>query len=444
MKSSGPGQQRDFRERGELQNGELQIHLDLVGGIAGDMFIAALLDAFPQHEARVLESIAALAAAFPVECALLAHTDSIVRGSRFRVEVAARRAGAAHAGVLRVAAHAHRSWREIRDRLLEAPLNPGAREHALGIFRLLADAEAQVHGVAADEVTFHEVGAHDSIADVVGAAALIDALGAQRWTASPAPLGKGHVSTEHGLLPVPAPATALLLRGLPTIDDGFAGERVTPTGAAILRYLCPPEEHPRSLPAEVRTLTATGTGFGARAIPGLSNHLRVLCFAAVDPARGGHRLIHVLEFEIDDQSGEDLATGLDRLRAHRGVLDVTHAPVFGKKGRMMAQVRVLARHAARDEVIEACFRETTTIGLRHRVVEGIGLERWTTDVSVEGQRLRVKLVTRPGGATAKAEADDVLAHAGHSRRAFLRRAAENQALAEIGGGSEGGVASHAS
>ncbi len=416
----------------------MQIHLDMVGGLAGDMFIAALLDAFPEHEARVLESIAALAEAFPVDCRLQKHTDSIVRGSRFRVEASTRReapnhAGVVAAGVQRSAArpHGHTSWRTIRESLVSAPLPAAVRAHALGIFQLVADAEAEVHGLKADDVAFHEVGAHDSVADIVGAATLIDALSASHWSASPAPLGRGRVMTDHGWLPVPAPATALLLRGQATIDDGFPGERVTPTGAAILRYLCPPGVGTAPAPAEARTLESTGTGFGSRQIPGLSNHLRVLCFAAGDAARGGHREIHVLEFEIDDQSGEDLATGLDRLRTHWGVLDVTHAPVFGKKGRMMAQVRVLARQAALADVIEACFRETTTIGLRHRVVHGIGLERRIKDVHVDGQRLRVKLVTRPGGATAKAEADDVLLHAGHSRRASLRQAAESIALADL-------------
>ncbi len=406
----------------------MQIHLDMLGGIAGDMFIAALLDAFPQHERRVLDAIAMLADDFPVDCQLLAYTDSIVRGSRFRVEASTRRVGTAHGGLGQ--AHAHTSWRAIRERLHSAPLSAAVRAHCLGMFQLIADAEAEVHGVVADAVAFHEVGAYDSIADIVGAATLIDAVGASRWTTSPAPLGRGRVMTEHGWLPVPAPATALLLRGQETIDDGFPGERVTPTGAAILRYLCPPSSEEASGGPAVRTLCASGIGFGSRSIRGLSNHLRVLCFAANDTARSSPRDIHVLEFEIDDQSGEELAAGLDRLRAHSGVLDVMHAPVFGKKGRMMASIRVLARQPSLSEVTEACFRETTTIGLRHRLVQGIGLERKIKDVSVEGQRLRVKLVTRPGGPTAKAESDDVLPHEGHSRRSFLRRTAERMALDE--------------
>jgi uncharacterized protein (DUF111 family) len=320
---------------------------------------------------------------------------------------------------------------------------------------LLAAAEACVHGVAPDAVEFHEVGAWDSIADIVGAATLIDAVGAARWTASAAPLGSGRVRTAHGWLPVPAPATTQLLLGLRTIDDGVPGERVTPTGAAILRYLCPPLTSPALRVCEDRMLIATGTGFGTRVLAGLSNHVRVLCFEPTESAAIDRRVdqrIDVLEFEVDDQSGEDLALGLDRLRAHRAVLDVTQCAVFGKKGRMSVHVQVLACEpqpakaanttdtadvadvadgggvADIDSVIDACFRETTTLGVRHQTVRRIGLRRRFSTARVGHQSVRVKLAERPGGMTAKAEADDVAAHEIHARRAALRSQAELAAL----------------
>jgi len=177
---------------------------------------------------------------------------------------------------------------------------------------------------------------------------------------------------------------------------------------------------------------ATGTGFGTRTLPGLSNHLRVMSFEGRDASNGNHRRIDVLEFEVDDQSGEDLAAGLDRLRTHDAVLDVTQTPSFGKKGRMMAHVRVLAGPGRVDEVIELCFRETTTIGLRRHTVHGIGLARRSKEVSVEGHRVRVKVVDRPGGRTAKAESDDVLTHDDHARRASLRSRAAEAILASEG------------
>ena len=411
----------------------MELHLDLVGGLAGDMFIAALLDAFPEHEPRVLSAIAAVQGN-QVKCALVAHGDGVLHGRRF--QVSSRQAAttplpyapqlAGHP------AHAHVTWASIRSQLQRASLPPTVRDVALALFQLLADAEGFVHGIAAEAVSFHEVGAWDSIADIVGAAALIEAVGATRWTASPAPLGSGRVNTAHGILPVPAAATVRLLLGMATLDDGIAGERITPTGAALLRLLCPPTAR-AAAPSRPRVLLASGTGFGTRRLPGLSNHVRVLCFAPVpvssaqDSGRS-RRLLHVLEYEIDDQSGEELAMGLERIRTHAGVLDVTQTPTFGKKGRMMIHVQVLARDGALDDVVEACFRETTTIGLRHRTVQGVGLERRLHRVAVDGQTLRVKVVARPGGATAKTEADDVRADEPHARRAALRAQAEALAL----------------
>jgi len=431
---------------------EVQVHLDLVGGLAGDMFAAALLDAFPEHEARVLAAVdAAFVADQPVTATLVSHGDGVFRGRRFLVarevqsqattEAAARLSLAPRTGRrgARAGSHEHATWRELRVGLERAAALPEAvRRHAIGIFQLLADAEARVHGIPADAVAFHEVGAWDSRADIVAAAALIDAIGASHWTSSPAPLGGGRAPSDHGLLPLPAPATAVLLEGFATIDDGIPGERVTPTGAAILRYLCSSDNSRRTSQPAVRTLLASGIGFGGRTLPGISNHTRVLVFearaAASTPAHGAAyaaqaREIHVVEFEVDDQSAEDLATGLERLRSLPAVLDVTHAPVFGKKGRMMAQIRVLARRGTLDEVVDACFRETTTIGLRHRLVQGIGLKRHIEQVTIDGHRLRVKLVERPGRVTAKAESDDLSAHEEHWRRAQLRARAESAALA---------------
>jgi len=431
---------------------EVQVHLDLVGGLAGDMFAAALLDAFPEHEARVLAAVdAAFVADQPVTATLVSHGDGVFRGRRFLVarevqsqattEAAARLSLAPRTGRrgARAGSHEHTTWRELRVGLERAAALPEAvRRHAIGIFQLLADAEARVHGIPADAVAFHEVGAWDSRADIVAAAALIDAIGASHWTSSPAPLGGGRAPSDHGLLPLPAPATAVLLEGFATIDDGIPGERVTPTGAAILRYLCSSDNSRRTSQPAVRTLLASGIGFGGRTLPGISNHTRVLVFearaAASTPAHGAAyaaqaREIHVVEFEVDDQSAEDLATGLERLRSLPAVLDVTHAPVFGKKGRMMAQIRVLARRGTLDEVVDACFRETTTIGLRHRLVQGIGLKRHIEQVTIDGHRLRVKLVERPGRVTAKAESDDLSAHEEHWRRAQLRARAESAALA---------------
>jgi uncharacterized protein (DUF111 family) len=268
----------------------------------------------------------------------------------------------------------------------------------------------------------------------VAAALMIARLSATRWSAGPLPLGGGRVKTAHGLLPVPAPATALLLRGLPTIDDGIQGERVTPTGAAVARYLLDGAARPYDAP---RTIRAVGTGFGARRFPGVSNCLRVLLFDEVSissPATSSilHEEVGVIEFEIDDQSPEDLSLGLDNLRALEGVLDVVQSAVFGKRGRVAVQVRILATPRRLDEVVRACFLETTTIGLRHHLVRRALLARRTEEVEVEGKRLRVKMAMRPDGqATGKAEAVDLAAETGRGARSALRSAGEAAALARL-------------
>ncbi len=390
----------------------MELHLDPVGGLAGDMFIAAMLDLFPEHEAGLHGSLARTGGLLAGVTARLApHNDGVLAGRRFLVE----RPGGAGGG------HDHVAWRRIREGLEASDLDPTVRGHAIAIFRHLAEAEARVHGVAVEAVSFHEVGAWDSIADIVGAAHLIAATGATRWTVGAVPLGSGRVRSAHGPLPVPAPATALLLQGFAVIDDGVGGERVTPTGAAILRHLC----GDTARPAQPRILGGTGVGFGTRILPGLSNCVRVLRFDPVEQSPGFDTdAVLVVECEIDDQSSEELALALDRLRAHPAVLDVIQAPVFGKKGRMMAHLRLLARPEARDEVLRLCFAETTTIGLRHSIQARAVLPRRMVEVEAGGRTVRVKAVDRPGGRTAKAEADDVVDLDGHAARKARRQAAE--------------------
>jgi hypothetical protein len=414
----------------------MHLRLDPVGGVAGDMFIAAILDAFPELEHGTVESIRAVLPDGQVTCRVTPHRDRVLRGSRFLVEERHHRHGhEADTGH----AHAHATWASIRARLQESQLDDAVRAHAIGIFALLAEAEARVHGVPVEDVAFHEVGAVDSIADIVGAAHLIAALGpAARWTAAPVPLGSGRVRTAHGLMPVPAPATALLLEGFAVVDDGIPGERVTPTGAAILRHLGCGAAESAGPHAGSRTLARSGTGFGTKELPGISNCLRLLASeeqpasAARPGAAASHAELAVLSFEVDDQSAEDLAIGLDRLRAVPSVADVIQMPAFGKKGRMAAHIRVLADPAGLDEAIAACFRETTTIGLRYQMVRGVALARRTDRVEVDGRPVRVKTVERPGGRTAKAETDDVADAAydgGRAARDRVRRGAEAEAQA---------------
>ncbi len=414
----------------------IHLHLDPLGGLAGDMFAAALLSAFPEHANLVADAVAK---AVPVRCRLLPHNDGVLAGLRFRVEGADGRPADAPAATIRSHTHdhghdhhhghdhAHRAWRQIRADLLSCGLDPAVLAPAVGIFSALADAEGRVHGVPADAVSFHEVGAADSIADIVAAATLIDAISATSWSISALPLGAGRIRTAHGLMPVPAPATVLLLDGFDMLDDGIPGERVTPTGAAILRYL-KDSGVLGSRPAG--RLAGCGIGFGTKTLPGTSNCVRVLVTETARPPKPatGHRTLAVIAFEVDDQSGEDLAAGLERIRAVDGVHDIVQMPAIGKKGRMAVHVQVLAAPDALPDVTAACFRETTTIGLRTHLVEGQALPRQTARVAVDGASVDVKLVERPDGRTGKAEADHLLGLPGHAARTRLRRQAEAMAM----------------
>ena len=386
------------------------IHFDPMGGIAGDMVCAALLDAFPEHLDGLKATVASLGP--PEGCAVgidVVHTP--LRGRRFRVTLPAR------------PDHRHRHWRDIRALLEERLTDDGVRGRALAIFARLAEAEARVHGVPVDEVEFHEVGDWDSIVDIVGAAYLLERLDVRGASCGPLPLGAGTVRTAHGELPVPAPATLQLLAGFAFHDDGIGGERVTPTGAAILAAL------PR-VPAAGGILRATGVGFGTRSLGTRPNCLRVLCFDETGLAIPGAAVEQLIElaFDVDDQSPEDLAAALERLRAAEGVLDVNALPQVGKLGRLAQGVRVLLRPEVLHAVVDRCLRETSTIGLRWYTVERLALARRQVEVEIEGWTLEVKIVERPGGPTAKVESRSLAGVADAAERARLRQLAVDAAL----------------
>jgi uncharacterized protein (DUF111 family) len=276
-----------------------------------------------------------------------------------------------------------------------------------------------VHGIKAEAVMFHEVGALDSVADIVAAAFLVEQVGASGWSTAPLPMGRGRIETAHGTLPVPAPAVVRLLEGFTVVDDGSVGERVTPTGAAILRHLAPAT----AVGGAPMRLLRSGAGLGTRNLPGMANALRVFAFAGPTAAAD---TVAVIEFEVDDQTPEDLGLGLERLRAMPGVLDVVQWGVVGKKGRVAVAVRVLARVEARQAVADACLMETRSIGLRWRIMNRQVLPR---EVVSAGDGVRVKRARRPDGLiTAKADADDVAGAGGFVARDQRRHAAERAAL----------------
>ena len=383
----------------------MHIHLDPVGGIAGDMFAAAMLDYHRDWQAPLYEAIRRSGLAPDLAVRALQHHDGCLTGHRFEVTEPT------HAD-----RHQHRHWRDIRQRLYDSELDTPVKQRAIAIFDLLAEAEAEVHGCEIDQVAFHEIGAWDSIADIVTAAWLIERSGTTTWSCSPLPLGRGRIDSDHGRLPVPAPATALLLRGFPVFDDGVEGERITPTGAAILKYL-DPSFAPRPTPS---VLLGRGYGFGTKTFPGFSNVLLVSLFER-QPSRAVDDSVVVCQFEVDDQTPEDLAVGLERLRQSPGIYDVTQAPVIGKKGRLAMHIQVLGEVSQIDAILERCLTETTTLGVRWHTVNRATLAREEHSHSLDGEPVRVKRAQRPGGArTRKVEMADLAGtpggHAGREQR----------------------------
>lgn len=394
----------------------MHLHLNPIGGLAGDMLCSALLDARPDLLPLVRATVGCLEMPVPVRIAL-ADAEGPLPGRRFLVTAEAHHPHD----------HPHHApYAEIRRLLQAAPLMDGVRERALRIFALLAEVEGQVHAVPADEVHFHEVGSWDSLADIVAAATLLDALGVCSVSCAPLPLGSGRVRTAHGWLPVPAPATVRLIEGLPVFDDGIPGERVTPTGAAILRALDPTPA------AGTGTLSGSGCGFGSRALQGIPNCLQVLLIAeSAHPLEAEQDQVVSLSFEVDDQTPEDFAIALDQLRAQAGTLSVTNLFVMGKAGRPTWRVELLGRPEHLEGLVAACFRETPTLGLRWQLLPRFVLPRWGRSVRLGDHTLGVKAAKRPGGATAKVEARDLAEVSGYGRREHLRQVGAASALEQV-------------
>ncbi len=373
------------------------IHLDLVGGLSGDMFISAMLDAFPDlggDLGKVIEQ-----AGFPDLVSLNSEpfNDGILTGTRFTVAAATQES------------HHHRHYSEIRDTLNHSGLDARTKQGALAMFHEIAVVEAAIHGKAVESVAFHEVGAWDSIADIVLASHLISCVDAT-WSISGIPAGSGFVETAHGRLPVPAPATARLLEGFALIDDGIDGERVTPTGAVIIRYLEPALRRP-----DGAVLQRTGYGFGTKKFPGISNTVRVSVFEMSTQESSGlpktwlEDTVMRLSFELDDLTPEALAQAVVRLRALDGVLDLTEQMVAGKKGRHAASLVLLVRPDYSDSVTAQCFDLTPTLGVRREEIRRAILPREEVVVFVRERQYRVKVAKRPSGYTAKVEMDDLIA-----------------------------------
>jgi uncharacterized protein (TIGR00299 family) protein len=287
----------------------------------------------------------------------------------------------------------HRSLSTILGIIEAAPLKDAVKQRAGRAFQLLGEAEAAIHSIPIEKVHFHEVGAVDTIVDIVCAAAGCEALRVDRWMASPLNVGSGTVKCEHGTLPVPAPATLALLGDAPVYAAGTPMERVTPTGAAVLRML---DVTYGTLPA--MHVEARGYGAGGRDTPGEPNLLRLLVGEAEERAESTEP-IAVIETVIDDATPQLLAY-VSELLMEAGAWDVYRAPVQMKKGRTGVQITVLASPEAMPALRDLLLRETTTIGLRWRMENKLALAREFVDVDTEWGKVRIKVARWPTGEVA--------------------------------------------
>ncbi len=347
-------------------------HFDCFSGISGDMTLGALIDVGVDAEAirKGLNSLG-----LPIE---------------LKVE-RVRKGGFASTFVFVEAPkeNRHRFLPEIEEILGRGALTEPQRDLALRIFRRLAEAEAAVHGMPVERVHFHEVGALDSIADIAGAAIGLDLLGVERFTSRSVPTGSGMVKCEHGLMPVPAPATAQLLKGVPLASSPTKAELTTPTGAAILTTVvgewC---EQP------VMTVERIGHGAGRREFVEHPNLLRL--FVGTSSQKADSDGVWMLETNLDDLPAEMIGYCSERLFA-AGALDVFAVPIFMKKNRPGVLLSVIAASASLPALEDILFRETATFGVRRYPVERHILERRVGSVQTPWGNLRVKIGQRGNG-----------------------------------------------
>lgn len=323
--------------------------------------------------------------------------------------------------------HGHRHLGDLIAMVEKAPLSSWVRERAVRAFELLGEAEGKVHGMPAREVALHEVGALDALVDIVGAIEGFEQLGVTRICSRPVALGDGWVRAAHGVMAVPAPATAILVEGLEIAPNGpVTGEATTPTGAVLLRVLsqgAPPERW--------RAIQGGAWGAGGRNPEAYPNALRLILAEGADEAGD----VVVLATDVDDLTPEYVESLRDGLLA-AGALDVQTWPTHGKKGRIGFRVEALAAPAAVAAVEEALFRHSTSAGLRRIRMERRTLPRRIIDVPAEdGSTVRVKLLDTGNGISAKPEYDDIIALAARTGRPahLLARELQERAMRSVAG-----------
>ena len=378
--------------------------VDATAGVAGDMLLAALIDA----GAPMAGTLAAVNAVAPESIELT--SAQVRRGGMRATKVDVKPV---------VTEHAHRSWHDIQTLIEQADLGMRIREQAQRVFLRLAEAEARVHGVAVSDVRFHEAGAWDSIADIVGVCAALDCLGVTSLSCSAVALGSGRVTVAHGELPVPVPAVLELSRGWRVLSGG-EGELATPTGLALLTAL---SEESRDLPA--MSVQAVGVGAGSRDVPGHPNVVRVVLGDRTDfPAGPGNpSVMSVLETNVDDMDPRVWPTVLASL-LEAGAADAWLVPIVMKKGRPAHTLAVLTPVSHRDVLRRLIFELTSTIGVREVAVTRTTLDRCWVPLPVTSGQVRIKVAHRGGQIVHATPEFDDAAEVAAARSVPVRRVLE--------------------
>lgn len=283
--------------------------------------------------------------------------------------------------------HGHRHLSEIQEIIRKADLSSSARDRALDIFQRLGEAEAHVHGISIQKVHFHEVGAVDSIMDIVASAVLLDRLGVVSSYSDPVVTGKGMVKMAHGRYPIPAPATYKLLEGMVTEPGAESGEMTTPTGAAILQHLKPSFEVP-----QLRVLSSAVAGATKE-----FSHPNILRLSLCSDVKKSANELLLIQTNIDDMSGELLGQDLLDLLLEKGAKDAWLNPIIMKKGRPAFKLEVLCSSDMKDELASIVLENTSTIGVRFLPVTRRELERELVEVDTEFGEITVKSVVLPSG-----------------------------------------------
>ncbi len=367
------------------------LYFDCFSGVSGDMVIGALLDAgLPLDALR--EALGSLAVdgcavdATRVLRAGVSATKFIVHEQPPRLSPAP--GSAQHHHDHHHHHHSHRTLKEIAAIIDRSALSPAGRERAKALFHRLGEAEAAVHQIPIDQIHLHEVGAIDSIVDIVGAVFGLEWMGADRILSSPLNVGGGTVTTEHGLFPVPAPATVKLLTGVPIYSGAVQKELVTPTGALLVSSYA---DGYGGMPA--LTVDRAGYGAGDHDFPDTPNVLRVVVGRAAD-ATGAERVV-VIECEIDDMNPQIFGVAMDHLYA-AGAFEVFYVPVQMKKNRPGTLLTVVGPPDLRARLTDVIFRETTTIGVRYSEVARECLSREWETVETPAGAVRIKIARREG------------------------------------------------